>query len=244
MTPGNESVQSNAKRRTVSASASFAKLRRCSADDSARPPTAGAASAPNARLLFAMINATTLSTAEIGAIVVVVLTTIAVATTAAPPTEHQSATVANARLGMGITIATINLERGNPRLAANKTARARAPRTKCTATRVARQNMSGPNARRARPIKRSRQQSVRKHTMLTTSVTLQVTPQASASTPRRWQATNPAKGTVVARITLTTKTTLPLPSRPRLASKLSAMHYLSIAMSELDEDIDDDGNNG
>jgi hypothetical protein len=195
-------------------------------DGSARPPTAGAASASNARLLFVTIDATTLLTADIGAIVVVVSTTIAVATTAAPPTEHRSATVANARLAMGIALATISLERGNPRLVANKTAGARAPRAKCTATRVARQNMSGPNVRRARPIKRSRQQSMQKHTTLTTSITLQVMPQASASTARRWRATNPAKGTVVARITPTTKTTLPSPSRPRLASKPSAIYYL------------------
>ncbi len=105
-------------------------------------------------------------------------------------------------------------------------ARARAHRVKCIATRVTRQNMSEPNAWRARPIKRSRQQSVQKHTMLTTSVTLRVTPQASASTARRWQATNPEKGTVVARITPTMKTTLPSPSRPCLASEPSAMYYL------------------
>jgi len=77
---------------------------------------------------------------------------------------------------------------------------------------------------RPRPIKRSRQRSVRKHTMLTTSITLRVTPEASASTARRWRATNPAKGTVVARITPTTKTILPSPSRPRLASEPSAMY--------------------
>ena len=226
MTPGDESVRSNAKRRTVSASVSFARLQRSSTDSSVRPPTAGAASAPNAKLLFAMIDATTSSTADIRAIVVVVSTTIAVATTATPPTERQSATIANARLVMGIALATISLERGNPWLATKKTARARAPRAKCTATWVARQNMSGPNARRARPIKRSRQRSVRKHTMLTMSVTLQVTPQASASTTRRWRATNPAKGTEVARITPTTKTTLPSPSRPCLASEPSAIYYL------------------
>ena len=111
-------------------------------------------------------------------------------------------------------------------LAAKKMARARAPRAKCTATWVTRQNISGPNARRARPIKRSRQQRVRKHTTLTTSVTLRVTPQASASTARRWRATNSAKGTVVTRITPTTMTTLLLPSHPCLASKPSAMYYL------------------
>ena len=38
---------------------------------------AGAVSVPNARLLFATIDATTLSTADIGAIAVVVSTTIA-----------------------------------------------------------------------------------------------------------------------------------------------------------------------
>ncbi len=219
-------AQSNAKRRTVSASVSFARLWRSSTDGSARPLTANAASAPNARLLYAAINATTSSTADIGAIVVVVSTTIAVATTAAPPTERRSATVANARLAMGIALVTISLERGNPWLAANKTTGARAPHAKCTATRVARQNMSGPNAWRARPIKRSRQQSVRKHTTLTTSLTLRVMPQASASTARRWGATNPEKGTVVARITLTTKTALPSPSQPCLASKPSTMYYL------------------
>jgi len=93
----------------------------------------GAASVPNARLLFGTIDATTLSTAEIRAMVVVVSTTIAVAMTVAPPTERRSATIANARLAMGIALATISLERGNPRLAAKKTARARAPRAKCTA---------------------------------------------------------------------------------------------------------------
>ncbi len=111
-------------------------------------------------MLFATIDATTLSTAEIEAMAVAVSTMITVARTAA-----RSATVANARLAMGIALATTRLERGNPWLAAKKTTRARAPRAECTATRVARQNMSGPNARRARPIKRSWQRSVRKHTM-------------------------------------------------------------------------------
>ncbi len=50
--------------------------------------------------------------------------------------------------------------------------------------------------------------------------------QASASTARRWWVTNPAKGTVVARITPTTKTTLPSPSQPCLASEPSAIYYL------------------
>ncbi len=50
---------------------------------------------------------------EIGAIVIVVSKTIVVATTAAPPTERRSATIANARLVMGIALATISLERGN-----------------------------------------------------------------------------------------------------------------------------------
>ena len=149
-------VQSNAKRRIVSTSVSFAKLWRNSVDGSVRPPTAGATSAPDARLLFAAIDAATLSTKEIGAIVVV-LRTIAVATTAAPPMERRSATVANAWLVMGIPLITISLESGSLRLAARKTARARAPRAKCTAIRVARQSMSGLNAWRTRPIKRSRQ---------------------------------------------------------------------------------------
>ena len=61
-----------------------------------------------------------LSTADIRAIVVVVLTTIAVATTAAPYTERRIATVANARLAMGIALATISLENRNPWLAAKK----------------------------------------------------------------------------------------------------------------------------
>ena len=125
---GNESVRSNTKRLTESISVSFVKLQRSSVDSSARPPMTGTVSGPNARLLFAMIVATTSSTAEIRAIVIVVSTTIAVATTAAPPTEHQSATLANARLTMGIALATISLERGNLWLAAKKTARARAPR--------------------------------------------------------------------------------------------------------------------
>ena len=115
-------IQSNAKRWIVSASASFAKLWRSSAGSSVRPPTTGAASTPDARLLFAMINAVMLSTAEIGAIVVVVLTTIVVATIAVPPTERQSATIANARLAMGIALATISLESRSPRLAVKKTA--------------------------------------------------------------------------------------------------------------------------
>ena len=73
-------VGSNVKRWIVSASVSFVKLQRSSAGGSTRPPTAGAASTPDARLLFATIDAATLSTEEIRAIVVVVLTTIAVAT--------------------------------------------------------------------------------------------------------------------------------------------------------------------
>ena len=81
---------------------------------------AGAASMPNARLLLATIDATTSSTAEVKAMVIDVSTTIAVATTAAHPMECQSATVANARLAMGIALATISLEKGNPRLAAKK----------------------------------------------------------------------------------------------------------------------------
>jgi hypothetical protein len=79
-------LQSNAKRRILSTSVSIAKLRRSSADRSARPLTAGAASVPDARSLFAMIDAAMSPTKEIGA-VVIILTTIAVATTAAPPME-------------------------------------------------------------------------------------------------------------------------------------------------------------
>jgi hypothetical protein len=52
--------------------------------------------------------------------VIVISLTIAVAMTAAPPTEGQSATVANARLAMGIALAVISLEKGNPRLAGKK----------------------------------------------------------------------------------------------------------------------------
>ncbi len=43
-----------------------------------------------------------------------------VATTVAPPTERQIATVANARLAMGMALVTISLESGSPRLAAKK----------------------------------------------------------------------------------------------------------------------------
>ena len=74
------------------------------------------------RSLVATIDASTLSTTDIRAIVVIVSTTIAVATTAAPPTERRIATVANARHAMGIALATISLESGSPRLAAKKTA--------------------------------------------------------------------------------------------------------------------------
>ena len=102
--------------------ADWAKFWRSSAGGSTRPSTAGAASAPDARLLFATINAARRSTAEIGAIIVVVSTTIAVAMPAAPPTERQSATVANARLAKGIALATISLESGSPWLAVKKTA--------------------------------------------------------------------------------------------------------------------------
>ena len=113
-------VWSKAKRRIVSASFSFAKLQRSSAGGSARPPTAGAANTPDTRSLFATINAATLTTVEIRAIVVVVLPTVAVATTAAPPMEHQSATVANARLSMGTALTTISLESRSPRLATKR----------------------------------------------------------------------------------------------------------------------------
>ena len=132
------------------------KLQRSSTDGFARPPTAGAASMPDARLLFVMINAATLLTKDIGAIVIV-LTTIAVGMTATPPKERQSATVANTRLAMGFALATISLESGRPWLAAKKTARARAPRAKCTTIQVAWQSMSGPNTWRTWPVKRSRQ---------------------------------------------------------------------------------------
>ena len=102
-----------------------------------RPLTAGAAIAQNARLLLAAIDAAPLSTVEIRAIIVVVLTTIVVATTAASPTERQNAAVAKAWLVMGIALATISLESRRPWLAAKKMTRARAPRARCTATRVA-----------------------------------------------------------------------------------------------------------
>ena len=72
------------------------------------------------RLLFPTINATTLSTADKGSIVVVIFLTITVATTAAPPTECRIATVANARLAMGIALTTISLESRSTRLAAKK----------------------------------------------------------------------------------------------------------------------------
>ncbi len=74
------------------------------------------------RSLFATIDATTSSTADKESIIIVVSTTITVATTAAPSTERRIATVANARLAMGIALATISLESGSPWLAAKKTA--------------------------------------------------------------------------------------------------------------------------
>ena len=64
-------VHSNAKRRVISASVSFVKLQRSFADVSARPPKAGTASAPDAILLFAMIDTVMLSNKEIRAIVVI-----------------------------------------------------------------------------------------------------------------------------------------------------------------------------
>ena len=194
-------IRSNVKRWIVSASVTFPKLQRSSTDGSARPPTASAARVLDARPLFATINAATSLTKEIGAILVMSMT-IAVATTTTPPTECQSANVANAWLAMGIALMTISLESRSHRLAARKTAKARAPRAKCIIIRVTRQSMSGLNAWRTRPIKRSRRRSVWKHTTLTTSVALQVTLQASATTAQRWQATSSAKGTVVAWITL------------------------------------------
>jgi hypothetical protein len=81
-------VRSNAKRRIVSASLSFAKLRRSSTDGSARPPMAGVAIAPDTRLLFMTIDTATTLTVKIGAIAVIVSTMIAVMTAAAPPTER------------------------------------------------------------------------------------------------------------------------------------------------------------
>ena len=148
------------------------------------------------------------------------------ATTAALPTEHQNATVVNAWLAMGIALATISLENGNPWLAARKMAGVSPPRAKCTATRVAWQSTVGPNVWRTRPTKRSRQRSVPKRTTLTTSAALRATPQASVTIVRCKQATSPATSTTVARITPTTKSTSPLPIWPHLASEPSARHYL------------------
>ena len=174
--------------------------------------------------------------------VVAVSTTIAVARTAA-----RSATVANARLAMGIALATTSLERGNPRLAAKKTARARAPRVKCTATRVARRNMSGPNARRARPIKRSWQRSVRKHTMhdkrhpasdvasLSEHRTALAGDKSSKGYSSRSDHSDDEDNLAVA-----------ISASPRKRAKrdvLPPKRKLTIAMSESDEDTDDDGNN-
>ena len=210
--------QSSAKRRIASASVSFEKLRRSSADVSARSPTVGAANAPDARSLFVTIDADTSKSEEIKAIVVV-STTIAMATTAAPPTERQNAAVVNARLAMGITFATISQENGNPWLAARMTAGVSPPRAKCTATRVARQSTVGPNVWRTWPTKKSWQQSMRKRTTLTTSASLRATPRASATIVRCGRATSPATSTTVAQITSpTTKTTLPSPFRSCLAS--------------------------
>ena len=147
---------SSAKRRIASTSVSFRKLQRSSTDASARSPTFGAANAPDVRLLFAAINANTSMSKEIE-VILVASTTIAMATTAALPTERQNATMVNAWLAMGIAFVTNSLENRNPWLAVRNTAGVSPPRAKCTATWVARQSTVGPNVRRTRPTKISRQ---------------------------------------------------------------------------------------
>ena len=76
--------QSSDKKRIKSASVSFGKLQRSFADASATSLTVSAANVPDARLLFATIDANTLTSKEIAA-VVVASTTIAMATTVALP---------------------------------------------------------------------------------------------------------------------------------------------------------------
>ena len=152
--------------------------------------------------------------------VVAVSTTIAVARTAA-----RSSTVANARLAMGIALATTSLERGNPRLAARRRQGQGLP--VWNAQLLGSPGETWVSRMLGEPGQSKEAGSEACGSILcTTSVTLRVTSQASASTARRWRATNPAKGTAVARITPTTKTTLLSPSRPRLASEPSAMYYL------------------
>ena len=217
--------RSSDKKQIKSASVSFGKLQRSFAYASTRSLTVGAANAPDARLLFATINADTLTSEEIAAIVVA-STTIAMATTAALPMGRQNATMVTAWLAMGITLATISLENRNPRLAGRKTAGVSPPRAKCTATRVARRSTVGLNVRRTRPTKKSQQQSVWKRTTLRTSAILQATPRASATIVRCERATSPATSTTVTQTNPTTKTTSPSSFWPRLASKPSARHYL------------------
>jgi hypothetical protein len=86
----------------------------------------GATNVPEAKSLFATIDTDTSKSEEIGAIDVI-STTIVMAMTAAPTMEHQNATVANARLAMGIALVTISLENRNPWLAVRKLARVSPP---------------------------------------------------------------------------------------------------------------------
>ena len=149
---------------------------------------------------------------------------------------------------MGIALATISLERGNPRLAANKTAGARAPRAKCTATRVARQNMSGPNARRARPIKRSWQRSVRKHTMH--DKRHPASDAASLSEHRTVLASNKSSKGYSSRLDHSDDEdnfAVAISASPCKQAKrdvLPPKRKLTIAMSKSDEDTNNNGNNG
>jgi hypothetical protein len=215
--------RSSNKKRIESASVSFGKLQRSFADASATSLTVGAANTPDARLLSATIDANTSTSKEIAA-VVVASTMIAMAMTVALPTGRRNATVVTAWLAMGIALATISLENKNPWLAARKTARVSSSRAKCTATR---EKHGWAECSENPANKRSRQQSARKRTTRTTSAALRATPRASATIVRCRRVTSPATSTTtVARTTPTTKITLLLPFRPRLASEPSARYYL------------------
>ena len=148
---------------------------------------------------------------------------------------------------MGITLATISLESRSPWLAAKKTARARAPHAKCTATRVARQNMSGPNAWRTRPIKRvaKRAEAYYAHNKRRPG-----SDAASLRDHRMALASNKSSEGYSSRLDHfddEDNVAVAISALPRKQAKrdvLPPKRKLTIAVSELDKDTDNDGNNG
>jgi hypothetical protein len=149
---------------------------------------------------------------------------------------------------MGIPLAPISLERGNPWLAAKKMAKARVPRAKCTTTRAARQNMSGPNARS--PANQKKPAAKRAEAYYAHNERHPASDAASLSEHRTALASNKSsKGysSCLDHSDNEDNFAIAISASPRKRAKCNVLppkRKLTITMSESDKDANNNGNNG